>query len=182
MTLTAQQLTPALKQAGIALNGVELHGLLTGFICGGIHDDSWKPLLYQFTNDDHAYPVQLMQNISELYQDLYRSLGDLIGFTFELDLGGSDDTYQSIESLKEWSNHFLLGLGLAQPNLQKNQSQDITEALSDLREICQLGYDENDDEELLAEALEEIVEYLRTVAMLFYSHFHQNKKQSKTIH
>lgn len=182
MAITAQQLTHELKQAGITLNGVELHGLLTGFICGGIRDESWKPLLYQFTNDDHAYPVQLISKIAELYKALNASLADLSEFTFELDLGNLDDIYQSITSLSEWCNHFLLGLGLAQPNLQQEKQQDIAEALADLREICQLGYEEGDDEEGLAQALEEVIEYLRTIAMLFYSHFHQPAVQQKTIH
>ncbi|OBX11956.1 UPF0149 family protein [Gallibacterium genomosp. 3] len=182
MTITAQQLNHELKQAGIALNGVELHGLLTGFICGGIRDESWKSLLYKFTNEDHAYPVQLISKIAELYKALNQSLSDLTEFTFDLDLGGVDDIYQNISSLSEWCNHFLLGLGLAQPNLQKEQQQDIVEALADLREICQLGYEEDDDEESLENALEEIIEYLRTIAMLFYSHFSQATVQHKTIH
>ncbi|MFC0322311.1 UPF0149 family protein [Gallibacterium melopsittaci] len=182
MVITAAQLTKELKQVDIALNGVELHGLLTGFICGGIRDESWKPLLYKFTNDDHAYPVQLISKIAELYKTLNQSLSDLSEFTFDLDLGNLDDTYQNIAALSEWCNHFLLGLGLAQPNLQQEQQQDIAEALADLREICQLGYEEDDDEESLAHALEEVIEYLRTIAMLFYSHFNQSTTTHKTIH
>ncbi len=55
----------------------------------------------------------------------------------------------------------MLGLGLAQPNLQQEKQADIVEAISDLRDICQLGYEDGDDEEGLEQAFEEIVEYLR---------------------
>lgn len=58
-----------LKQANIALTVAELHGFLTGLICGGITDQRWQYLLYQFTNDDHAYPTSLLKkfgtNLSE---------------------------------------------------------------------------------------------------------------------
>lgn len=183
VAITAQQLSNELKQAGIALNGVELHGLLSGFICGGIKDESWKTLLYKFTNDDHAYPIQLLTKITELYQTLHKNLADITEFEFDLDLGESGDVFQNINALSEWSNHFLLGLGLAQPNLQQEKQADIVEAISDLHDICQLGYEDGDDEEGLEQAFEEIVEYLRTIAMLFYSHFGQAQAtMHRTVH
>ena len=61
-----------------------------------------------------------------------------------------------------------MGLGLVQPELDKEKGE-IGEAVDDLQDICQLGYEEDDDEEELAEALEEIIEYVRTIAMLFYT-------------
>ena len=53
--------------------------------------------------------------------------------------------------------------------------------MDDLQDICQLGYDEEDDEEELAEALEEIIEYVRTIAMLFYTHFNDDEQEIKPI-
>ena len=38
-----------------------------------------------------------------------------------------------------------------------------------------------DDEEELAEALEEIIEYVRTIAMLFYIHFNDDAQEIKPI-
>ena len=72
------------------------------------------------------------------------------------------------DSLSDWANQFLLGLGLVQTELGKEKGE-IGEAVDDLQDICQLGYEEDDDEEELAEALEEIIEYVRTIAMLFYT-------------
>ncbi len=41
---------------------------LSGLLCGGLKDQSWLPLLYQFSNDNHAYPTALVQPVTELYE------------------------------------------------------------------------------------------------------------------
>ena len=63
-----------LKSANIPLSSAELHGFLSGLACGGIHDQSWQPLLYQFTNDNHAYPTALLKEITEIYEKIHRTL------------------------------------------------------------------------------------------------------------
>ncbi len=40
------------------------------------------------------------------------------------------------------------------------------EAIDDLRNIAQLGYDEDEDQEELEMSLEEIIEYVRVAALL----------------
>ena len=64
---------------------------------------------------------------------------------------------------------------------QIKKKGEIGEAVDDLQDICQLGYEEDDDEEELAEALEEIIEYVRTIAMLFYTHFNDDAQEIKPI-
>jgi len=59
---------------------------------------------------------------------------------------------------------------------------EIGEAVNDLNDICQLGYDEEDDREELSEALEEIIEYVRTIAALFYTHFRPLIKEKPVLH
>lgn len=172
--ITSKQLGQELKLAGIAVTGVELHGFLSGLVCGGIQDDSWQTLMYQFTSENNAYPTALLQRIKALYQHISIQLADINQFEFNIDLAEPTDAYQQADFLSEWVNHFILGLGLAQPKLSA-QTGDIAEAVADLRQICELGYDENDDVEELSAALEEITEYLRTIASLFFTHFSQHK-------
>ncbi|MCK3657846.1 hypothetical protein A4G18_03755 [Pasteurellaceae bacterium Pebbles2] len=182
--LDYSQLNQQLKSANIALSAAELHGFLSGLVCGGLTDQSWQPLLYQFTNDNHAYPTALLNEVIEIYTEINRTLGDIDGFNFELMLPNEENTqaiFAQADALCEWANHFLLGLGLVQAELSKEKGE-IGEALDDLQDICQLGYDEDDDKEELSEALEEIIEYVRTIATLFYSHFRPNKKTQPTIH
>lgn len=178
--LSYSELEQQLKSAQIGISVAELHGFLTGLISGGLQDQSWQPLLYQFTNDNHAYPTALINEITEIYQEIHRTLSDIDGFNFEL-LLPEEDVFSRADAVCEWANQFLLGLGLAQPQLDK-QTGEIGEAFDDLQDICQLGYDEQDNQEELAEALEEIIEYVRTIAALFYSHFAQTDSKKPTLH
>ncbi|OOF85226.1 hypothetical protein BKG93_05130 [Rodentibacter ratti] len=180
MTISQIELNQQLKSNGIGINATELHGFLSGLICGGIKDQSWQPLLYQFTNDNHAYPTALLEQVNELYQTISKALADVESFSFELGLTENEDVFARADSLSEWANHFLLGLGLAQPYLDKEKGE-IGEAVEDLHDICQLGYDEGDDEEEMSEALEEIIEYVRTIATLFYTQFNQASNTGKPI-
>ena len=183
MVLSQIEFNQQLKSAGIGINYSELHGFLSGLICGGVKDQSWQPLLYQFTNDNHAYPTALLAQVSELYQSISGALSDVESFTFVLGLTNDENVFARADSLSEWANHFLLGLGLAQPRLDK-EKVEIGEAVDDLHDICQLGYDEEDDEEEMSEALEEIIEYVRTIAVLFYAQFNQEKSsiENRVLH
>lgn len=174
------ELTQSLRAAGIGINATELHGFLSGLICGGVQDQSWQPLLYQFTNDNHAYPTALIAQVSTLFQHISDELADVESFAFELGVSDDENVFARADSLSEWANHFLLGMGLAQPHLDKEKGE-IGEAVDDLQDICQLGYDEDDDEEEMNEALEEIIEYVRTIATLFYTHFNQGKTTEKPV-
>lgn len=178
--ISYSNLNQQLKSADIGATASELHGLLSGLICGGINDDSWQPLLYQFTNDNHAYPTALLNEIKEIYRDIGQKLADMDNFSFELWLPEDNEVFARADALSEWTNNFLLGLGLAQPKLDK-ETDEIGEALDDLHDICQLGYDEEDNEEDLSDALEEIIEYVRTIASLFYTHFHRPQAQEKPV-
>lgn len=183
MSIPQNEFNQQLKSTGIGINFSELHGFLSGLICGGVQDQSWQPLLYQFTNDNHAYPIALLAQVSELYQQISAELSDVESFAFEVGLTNDENVFARADSLSEWANHFLLGLGLAQPHLDKEKGE-IGEAVDDLHDICQLGYDEDDDEKELSEALEEIIEYVRTIAALFYTQFNQGKQveEKRTLH
>lgn len=180
MAISQIELNQQLKTAGVGINVSELHGFLSGLICGGIKDQSWQPLLYQLTHDNHAYPTALLAQVSELYQQISVELANVKSFAFELGLTGNESVFARADSVSEWANHFLLGLGLAQPHLEQEKGE-IGEAVQDLHEICQLGYDEDDDEEEMNEALEEIIEYVRTIVALFYIRFNQTSNTVKPM-
>lgn len=181
MTIAYSQLNQQLKSAGIGINATELHGFLSGLLCGGLRDQSWLPLLYQFSNDNHAYPMALTAAVSEFYQQIADELADVDGFEFTPQLVGEEaGGFARADSLSEWANHFFLGLGLARSDLAQ-ETGEIGEAIDDLQDICQLGYDADDNEDEIEEALEEIIEYLRTIAMLFYNHFNPPKTTEKPL-
>lgn len=52
--------------------------------------------------------------------------------------------------------------------------------INDLRNIGMLGYDEDEDQEELEQALEEVVEYVRVAVQLCYITFTEGKKEQST--
>lgn len=170
-TISYTNLNSQLKQAGIPLTAAELDGFLSGLLCGNVKDKDWQSILFQFTNDDHAYPSALLNEVTTLYKQTKQSLTDIGEFNFQLLLPSEDESiFKQADALSEWVNHFLLGLGIALPSLDKEKG-DIGEALDDLQEIGRLTYETDENEEELTEALEEVKEYVRTLVMLFYTHF-----------
>ena len=160
-----------LKAAGIAVSPTELHGFLTGLFAGDIRDrQKWHALLYQITNDNHAYPAELMEELDAMYADFRGKLRDSDAFKFQLLLPEEYKLDVRAEAVCDWANHFLLGVGLARPKISKMRGV-IGDTIADLHKICQLGYDEDDDEAELLDSLEDIVAYLRGIAYLFHSHF-----------
>lgn len=155
----------------------EFHGFLSGLIAGGIQDDSWKTLTYQFTNDGHAFSQAPLAKLTEFYQQLSESFDDT-NTLFSLWLVDEENGFVLADGIAEWTGHFLLGLGLAQPKLQQ-ETDEVGEAIDDLDEIAKLGYSEEDNNDELLEAAEEIIEYLRVVTLFLHSHFAKPKMAEK---
>ncbi|HHV6943305.1 TPA: UPF0149 family protein, partial [Haemophilus influenzae] len=86
----------------MGFNATELHGFLSGLLCGGLKDQSWLPLLYQFSNDNHAYPTALVQPVTELYEKISQTLSDVEGFTFGLGLTEDENVFAQADSLSDW--------------------------------------------------------------------------------
>ena len=83
---------------------------------------------------------------------LVKPLGDVEGFEFELGLTEDESAVCTCRQSIRLGKPILLGLGLVQTELDKEKGE-IGEAVDDLQDICQLGYDEEDDEEELAGSL-----------------------------
>lgn len=162
-----------LYQQQVALTAAEMHGLVSGILCGGNREESWQTLLHELTNDGLAFSHILSQPLQRLYQVTRDTLED-DGFLFQLllpdDDGDNVSVFDRADALSGWVNHFLLGLGVVQPRLSKVQGE-VKEAIDDLRNIAQLGYDEEEDQEELEQSLEEVIEYVRVAAILCHNEF-----------
>ncbi|QCR35101.1 YecA family protein [Nissabacter sp. SGAir0207] len=169
---TYDTINQALRQQAVALTAAEMHGLISGLLCGGNHDASWQTLVHDLTNEGIAFPQALSAPLQALHQATRESLED-DGFQFRMLMPDDDaSVFDRADALAGWVNHFLLGLGMVQPKL--NQVKDeVGEAIDDLRNIAQLGYDEDEDQEELEQSLEEVVEYVRVAAILCHSEFGQ---------
>ncbi len=102
------------------------------------------------------------------------------GFLFQLYLPEGDDVsvFDRADALAGWVNHYLLGLGVTQPKLDK-VTGEAGEAIDDLRNIAQLGYDEEEDQEELEMSLEEIIEYVRVAALLCHDNFTRSRSRPR---
>lgn len=164
-------LASALSQQGVGMTPAEMHGLLSGILCGGNQDASWKTLVHDLTNEGMAFS----QGLALPLQALRDSTADTLeeeGYLFQLMLPDDDDisVFDRADALAGWVNHFLLGLGVTQPKLEK-VTGETGEAIDDLRTIAQLGYDEDEDQEELEQSLEEVIEYARVAALLCHDTF-----------
>ncbi|MCQ4107172.1 YecA family protein [Erwinia persicina] len=164
-------LASVLTQQGVGMTPAEMHGLISGLICGGNHDSSWQTLMHDLTNEGMAFSQTLAQPLQEMYEAIGNTLEDE-GFLFQLYLPEDDDitVFDRADALAGWVNHFLLGLGVVQPKIGQVKGE-TGEAIDDLRTIAQLGYDEDEDQEELEQSLEEVIEYVRVAALLCHDTF-----------
>ena len=160
-----------LNEQGVGLTPAEMHGLISGMLCGGKNESSWQTLLHELTNEGLAFSKNLADILRQMYGAIADSLED-DGFLFQLYIPDGEETtvFDRADALSGWVNHFLLGLGVTQPKLDK-VPDETGEAIDDLRNIAQLGYDEDDDQEELEMSLEEIIEYVRVAALLCHDTF-----------
>ena len=88
--------------------------------------------------------------------------------------------FDRADALAGWVNHYLLGLGVTQPKLDK-VTGEAGEAIDDLRNIAQLGYDEDEDQEELEMSLEEIIEYVRVASLLCHDNFTRSQPTAPEV-
>lgn len=170
-----QSLTLALNQQAVALTAAEMHGLISGLLCGGSRDAGWQSLVYDLTNEGVAFPQALSLPLLQLHEITRETLED-DDFMFQLMMpeGETVSVFDRADALSGWVNHFLLGLGMMQPKLAQVKDE-LGEAIDDLRNIAQLGYEEDEDQEELEHSLEEVVEYVRMAAILCHTEFTRRK-------
>lgn len=175
-------LNALLKQEHIGLTASELHGLITGLLAGGNNDDSWKILVKDFANNGETFGAALQTDVQTAYQQILESFQNG-QFSFQILIDEESDLATRLDDLVGWVNHFLLGLGLMQPKLDKIKG-DVGETIADLRQIIHLGYDEGDeeDQEELARSFEEVAEYVRVSAMLCYEELASRVSPAKKVH
>ena len=175
----------ALKDSGLAVTPAELHGLLVGMISGGLplDDKTWKPLMFDYTNDGMGWPDNALKMGSAVFQC---TVAELSTDNFALDMLIPDETetlMNRADGLSEWVNHFISGLGLVELKLDK-ASASLKEALLDLEEIARLGIDEEDDLEEQENLFEQVIEHARICVLTTHAELGQkvHNDASKSVH
>ena len=159
-----------LDQQPLGCSAAELHGVISGIICGGITLDgrSYRPLLLALVNEGLNLSGALADSVEALYRDTCESL---VGGECEFLLLLPDDE-ESVEerlaALVGWVNGYLAGFGVACKQF-KEGSAELQEMINDLAEIARASVDgEGGGSE---SDLEEVIEYVRIVALSCFAEF-----------
>lgn len=174
-----------LEEAELFTSPSEVHGILSGFICGGIDLDSkgWLAHLNDVINEGMGLPLKAKNLANSLYAQVVAQVTD-DGLGFALMLPDDDKPLDDrCESMSQWAQGFLLGFGMVQSDLNQS-TEEIQELIKDIRDISQVSLDFEEENEEFEIAYAEIVEYLRIGAMLCFNHFSRKPAAptSKTIH
>lgn len=167
-------LKSALEQSNLICEADEIHGVITGQLCGGQPMDgrSWMPLLQDLVNEGSPFHGESFELVEKVYHLSCQQLIDP-DYSFQPELEAEDAPLdERVNSLARWVQGFLAGFGSVKQDLTEG-GDDIEECLKDMTAIAQL---ELDDDEMNAaeeteEALSELHEYVRVSAMMIFSQF-----------
>jgi len=173
---TFRALNQALSKTTLKLHPSQVHGLITGVICGNPKSTAaWEELVTG--GEDPAPTHQILQ---ELYDSSANQLEDFL-FEFQLLLpADSEDLPTRAEALTLWCQGMLTGLKLAQVQIVDREASEMTEAINDLIEIAKMNYEDvvaNEEDEA---AYAELVEYVRVAIILIYQDMREAETSKKS--
>lgn len=179
------EITEILEEADLFTSASEVHGMLSGFICGGIDLDSksWLAHFNDVMNEGMGLPSKAKTLVSSIHAQVVTQFTD-DGLGFNLLLPDDDKPLDDrCDAMSQWAQGFLVGFGMVQQALNE-ASEEIQDLIKDIRDISQVSLDFEQEDEESEIAYAEIVEYLRVGAMLCFNHFSRKPSTptSKTIH
>lgn len=155
----------------------EVHGYLTGQLAAGhrISTAEWLGQLTEFCDFRHAPQASEEVLLDTLLRGTARALsGDALDFSLLLP-DDDDGMAARVECLGHWCQGFLAGFALAGQQIRQHlgaqqYSDDISEAISDIAAIAQIGLDEETDENDETTEMEfiEVSEHVRMAALSIF--------------
>ncbi len=183
--LLFSKLQTALDNDKLAVLPAEIHGAITGLVCGGVplEQAQWMEPLIQLINDGEALSPELQHLVIELYQELVTALVDP-EMSFSPLLGEDDDPLTDrLEAFINWVQSFLTGLAMVQPALDK-ASADVQELIQDLTDITlvELEVEDNDENEAGFAALVEHARLGAWECLREFRHLDAQDDATKVLH
>ncbi len=174
-------LSGQIEAAGLVYGLAEIHGIACGLLCAMAED---FPILWQDTVFADADPNDLLVSEARdaLDQLVDYSAAQLNASELALSLmlpADDEPTRLRVAAVRDWSQGFLYGFGIAGEQAGRLFSRDAAEALKDLAEISRL-----DTEQLLdggndEEALTELTEYLWVAALSIRQDMQSGKRRPR---
>jgi uncharacterized protein len=178
--ITHAQLGEMLARLHVGVSASDLHGSLTGFVCGGGSAGArgWLAALELQTDPEIDLPLPAF---ARLYEDCAAWFDDP-ELRFEPLLPDMDTSLDTrADALVEWCRGFLGGLGLAGVSKLQGLSADAAEILHDLGTIAGSRFDYDDAEED-ENALAEVIEFIRVGVLLLHAELATAGRSGKTVH
>jgi len=174
-SITHADLATALAAMRLGVGASELHGSLSGYLCGGGNAGA-PALLSALELEPDAQPDDAGRKLlGELYAETRVQLDDPeLGFEPLLP-EGSRPLAERGDALVDWCRGFLGGLGLSGFKAHSGLSEEGAEILHDLDAIAasHFSYEDSDDES----SLMEVFEFVRIGALLLYAELRAQPQQ-----
>ncbi|MEO8672124.1 MAG: UPF0149 family protein [Tahibacter sp.] len=163
------ELDLTLNQLQFGVGASDLHGSLTGFLCGGgvASARNWLEHLEIEPGVDVSQ-ADRQSVLDGLFRGCRSELEDA-GLRFLPLLPGDEEPLtERADALVEWCRGFLGGLGLSGVDVERGLSEDGAEILRDLSTIAASRFEYEDVEEDET-ALVEVLEFVRVGVLLLHS-------------
>ena len=161
-----------LAENDVMASPAELHGILCGFICGGIEatGKKWLTEFNSLVNDGIPMPAAVRSWLEELFLATQGALANQSGL--ELLLPDEDSPLdERLQAISEWAQAFLAGFAVMQQDLNK-ASEELQEMIGDLSNISQLDAEFEEDAENETSYFV-LYEHVKLGAMLAFDEFGQ---------
>lgn len=159
------ELSMQLNELGVDYHASELHGLITGCVCGGHRDDGVGLLLQWLGETDDSAARDLLDR-------LFHEAGAMLAdpeFGFQpLIPGDSHPLAEQGQAVSRWCMGFISGFGAAGNYKEDDLEEEVREVLSDLHKISGMTGEIPDSEENEADFIE-ILEYIRVSVLLVFA-------------
>ncbi len=169
----------------VELHASELHGVITGLVCGGyaFESNDYLAMINDLFNNGEGLPAKVKTLVKLMFSDVWTNILD-DSYSFQIMLPDDDDSIaERSNAIGVWVQGFNLGFGLQQKN-NAVLSEDVKEVLSDFAEIANLS-DEVEEDEATEQAYYEIAEYARISALLCFTELGvppEQKNSQETLH
>jgi hypothetical protein len=154
----------------------ELHGLLTGQLCAGLHagEDVWLANALKFMEPQNQPGAAARRELREVYQATLAQLEHPDNIFYPLLPDDDVELPERMRSLGHWCNGFLAGFSLVNHSgEQRHFPPVVSDALKDIAAVSREGAETAEqlalaDDDENEEDYMEIVEYVRVLAMNIY--------------
>jgi len=177
-----QTLSRQVEAAGLDYTLAEIHGIACGILCSKAADYPvlWQETVFADANPDDVLVGEAREGLDQLV-DYTRAQLNAGALALSLMLPPDDEPLTlRVAAVRDWSQGFLYGLGLAGKQADSLFSADAGEALRDLVEISRLDTDSQEDMEQDEEALIQLSEYLWVAALLIREDMQSSKQETNT--